>query len=122
MVEGDPELLDTVTHETIEVTLNGRKQKRRIAVPFPLDPLPVIADKAPSEQLPVAITSDIYGTARPWDNHVSVPTIRRKVGINPPIVKQLTDKNIDPTGLSQGVCGSDRYTSRGCTLSRVARR
>jgi len=36
LIEGDPALLDTITHETIEVTTRGRKHQRRIPVEFPL--------------------------------------------------------------------------------------
>jgi len=36
LIEGDPALLNTITHETIEVTTRGRKHRRRIPVEFPL--------------------------------------------------------------------------------------
>jgi len=36
LIEEDPALLDTITHETIEVTTCGQKHRRRIPVEFPL--------------------------------------------------------------------------------------
>jgi len=49
LIEGDPALLDTITHETIEVTTRGRKHQRRIAVEFPLQPPKQFQDETQNE-------------------------------------------------------------------------